>query len=218
MKTKKAVDIIWNYMQLRQPIMPADVLVLLGSRDDRVASYAATLLQNNVAPICVVTGGIAHGHDLLATKWAEESEADHFINVLHAEGVKKNRIYKENAATNTGQNATLSYKVLTEHRIEPKSILIVTKPYMERRALATFLAQWPHRKTAMRVSSASGTVDAYCNDDQPFDVVVNIMVGDFQRLVEYPKRRLMIAQQSIPADVVAAYDDLVAAGYTHHLI
>ena len=95
-------------------------------------------MKKGIAPVCVVTGGIAHGHDLLATKWAEDTEADHFIAILKKVGIDPNQIYREPKATNTGQNALLSYDLLTEHQINPESILIVTKPYMERRVLATF--------------------------------------------------------------------------------
>jgi uncharacterized SAM-binding protein YcdF (DUF218 family) len=211
---ENAINVIWDYMQLRQPIVKADALILLGSRDDRVANYAAGLLQCDITPICVVTGGVAHHHDLLATKWDEASEADHFIAILRANSIDESRIYKEAKATITGENVLLSHKLLVEHEIYPKSILIVTKPYMERRALATFQAQWPDADCAMRVSSMGGTIAEYCADgSQPFELVVNIMVGDFQRIMEYPRRGFLVAQQ-IPQKVHEAYDILVKTGYT----
>jgi len=97
-------------------------------------------------------------------------------------------------------------------------VLIVTKPYMERRALATFQAQWPDAHCGMRVSSAGGTVAKYCADKtQDFETVVNIMVGDFQRIIEYPKRGFLVAQ-SMPQNVREAYRALVGAGYNEHLL
>lgn len=213
-----AIEIIWDYMQLRQTVTSADVLVLLGSRDDRVANYAASLLQNDIAPICVVTGGEAHHHDLLATKWDEGSEADHFIAILRAEGIDGLRIYREAKATSTGDNVLLSHKLLVSHEIYPKSILIITKPYMERRALATFQAQWPDTGCNMRVSSVGGTIAEYCADKtQDYETVVNIMVGDFQRIIEYPKRGFLM-EQPIPQNAHDAYQILVDAGYDQHLL
>jgi hypothetical protein len=43
------------------------------------------------------------------------------------------------------------------------------------------------------------------------------MVGDFQRLLVYAERGWQTPQE-IPDDVRAAYERLVAAGYTRHLI
>jgi len=57
---------------------------------------------------------------------------------------------------------------------------------MERRALATFQAQWPDKETAFRVTSPGGSIEAYCNESQTYEEVVNIMIGDFQRIINYP--------------------------------
>jgi len=43
------------------------------------------------------------------------------------------------------------------------------------------------------------------------------MVGDLQRIREYPRMGFQI-EQEIPAEVRAAYEALVAAGYDRHLI
>jgi hypothetical protein len=43
------------------------------------------------------------------------------------------------------------------------------------------------------------------------------MVGDLQRIREYPARGFQVAQD-IPADVWAAFEALVAAGFDRHLI
>lgn len=159
--------------------------------------------------------GVAHSHDLLATKWQEATEAAHFAEIMQASGVNQDRLYIEDRATNTGENAALSYELLTSKNIQPKSILIVTKPYMERRALATFQAQWPDRAVNMHVCSTGQTIDDYCNDEQSFDTVLNIMVGDFERIIEYPKHRLS-ELQAIPTEVMNAFDILKRSGYVKH--
>jgi hypothetical protein len=43
------------------------------------------------------------------------------------------------------------------------------------------------------------------------------MVGDLQRLRVYPEKGFQIPQE-IPADVWAAYEELVRAGYDKYLI
>jgi hypothetical protein len=47
--------------------------------------------------------------------------------------------------------------------------------------------------------------------------VVSIMVGDLQRIRDYPARGFQI-EQEIPAEVMAAYDELVAKGFTQYLV
>lgn len=48
-------------------------------------------------------------------------------------------------------------------------------------------------------------------------VLINIMVGDMQRIIEYPKKGFQI-HQDVPEKVMAAYKALVKTGYTKQLI
>ncbi len=43
------------------------------------------------------------------------------------------------------------------------------------------------------------------------------MVGDFERIVEYPKHGFQV-EQDIPVDVLDAWRRLVGLGYTSHMI
>lgn len=122
----------------------------------------------------------------------------------------------ETKATNTGENATYSYELMQKHGIGAKSLLIVTKRYRERRAQATFEAQWPDREVVIHTISQPIEFDQYCHDDQPRDTVINIMVGDLQRIIEYPALGYQ-SYQAVPDLVQAAYMTLIAAGYSHHL-
>ena len=130
-------------------------------------------------------------------------------------GLAKN-VYIEDKAENTGDNAILSYKLLAAKGITPKTITIVTKPYMERRALATFEAQWPNEQVRLYVTSPGGSFDDYINTEQPADMVVNIMVGDLQRIMEYPRLGLQ-SKQLVPSQVKSAFEQLIAAGYDKRL-
>lgn len=68
-QTLYLAEIIWKYMLLGQPVMPADCMLVLGSRDERVAVYAAELSQKYTFGHIVISGGISHTQDLLATPW-----------------------------------------------------------------------------------------------------------------------------------------------------
>ncbi len=209
-----AVDTIWDYLRIGNQPSGADCLLVLGSRDDRVASYAAQLTSTRSFKTIVVSGGSAHKNDLLATKWTESTEAEHFYTVMRSSGVQQ-EIILEYKATNTGENCKFSYKLLKEEGIKPDSILIITKPYMERRAIATFTKQWPGSNVTFQVASPQMTFENYCNEDQPAASVINIMVGDLERIIKYPELGFQTWQQ-VAAHVKAALKTLQNAGYTKH--
>lgn len=48
---------VWDYMVLSQPVESADVLLVLGSRDDRVAEYATELCREHRFGQVMISGG-----------------------------------------------------------------------------------------------------------------------------------------------------------------
>ncbi len=50
-----------------------------------------------------------------------------------------------------------------------------------------------------------------------FEMLINVMIGDLQRIRIYPERGFQISQP-IPEDVWSAYEELAAMGYDRHLI
>ncbi len=158
----EAAATLWGYMQLGQTRGAVDVMVVLGSRDDRVAVYAAGLMGQGIAPRCLVSGGATQANDLLVTSWREDTEAEHFVNVMKATGISTDKVLMEDRSTNTGENTRFSYDVLKAAEILVRSLLIVTKPYLEGRVLATFEAQWPNKATKLHVTSQGGSIEQYC--------------------------------------------------------
>ncbi len=78
---------------------------------------------------------------------------------------------------------------------------------MERRAIATFEAQWPDRHTQFFVSSAPILLHEYCNAEYPVDETVQVMLKDFQSLIDYPKHGWQ-TPQTIPRRVLRAVEYL----------
>jgi uncharacterized SAM-binding protein YcdF (DUF218 family) len=130
-------------------------------------------------------------------------------------GVPEEKMLIENRSTNTSENIRFSRELLKARHIEPQKIIAVQKPYMERRTLATFGIVWPEIELA--VTSPQLTFDEYINVEYPKDLVINIMVGDLQRIMRYPALGYQL-YQTVPNDVKDAYDELVKLGYTEHLI
>lgn len=207
--------IVWNYHQLNQPLVKSDAILVLCSIDDRVANFAADLFLRGYGGYIIFSGGVAHGDDALRTKW-EGTEADHFADIAVSMGVPKDKILIEDSAQNTGQNITFSFELLAGRGLHPKSLILVQTPYSERRSYATFKKQWPDQSTRICIASPLTRYEAYFNDANPKDLVINIMLGDLQRIKEYPKLNYQI-EQDIPAEVWAAYEKLVGLGYSQHI-
>ena len=205
--------ILWDYHHLHQPLRHAEMMLVLGSHDIRVAEYATKLFKQNLAPIIIVSGGIAHVGDLLETGW-KRSEAEEFSDVMIRSGVPQEKILMETKAKNTGENFTLSAEILKKQAIEFTTSIVVTKPYMERRAYATGKIQWP--KIDLIITSSPLNFKEYVSSEIDQEVLVNIMVGDLQRILEYPSKGFQIVQD-IPPDILDAYQRLVMAGYDKHL-
>ncbi len=214
----KALDAarhIFAYHQLPHTPIRSDVMIVLGTNDTRVAEHAAALYHQGYAPLIVTTGGIAHQNDLLATAW-ERAEADVFAEVLIERGVPAENILHETQATNTAQNIILSKELLQQRSIQVQRALIVVKPFMQRRVLATYVVEWP--EVPVSVCTWTTTFDDYCTTSELTpERVTHIMLGDLQRLWVYAQRGYS-APQRIPGEVKAAFDGLVTLGYTRHLI
>jgi len=201
---------LWDYHHMNMPLEPADVILVMGSHDLQVGEYGARLWLEGWAPWLLLSGGLGN----LTRRIWEEAEADQFARIARGMGVPDERVLIENRSTNTGENVLFSRALLEERGISANTFLLVQKPYMERRAYATFRKLWPEK--AVRVSSPPIPFREYFSAETPFELVVNVMVGDLQRILLYPARGFQIAQD-VPPEVITAYEALVAAGYDKHL-
>ena len=213
--TRFLAEQIWHYHQMNHRLEKADAILVLCSHDKRVAERGAELFLEGWAPLLIFSGGLGA---ITSGMWTE-SEADQFAAVAINLGVPRDKILIENKSTNTGENVLFTRRLLAEQELDPEKFILVQKPYMERRAYATFRKFWPEKKvlvTSPQVSFAE-YLRAYKNEKLTSDDVISIMVGDLQRIREYPARGFQIPQE-IPGDVWDAYNELVRAGYDRHLM
>ncbi len=61
------------------------------------------------------------------------------------------------------------------------------------------------------------TLDEYFTDELRPEMMINILMGDLQRIWVYA-RKGWSAPQRLPQEVKEAYDALVCLGFTQHLI
>ncbi|HMH32377.1 MAG TPA: YdcF family protein [Puia sp.] len=202
---------LWDYHHVNHSIEKADCILVLGSHDLRVAERGAELFLDRWAPLLVFSGGLGN---FTKTLWTE-TEADLFAKIARDKGVPEKGILIENKSTNTGENILFTQQLLKERKLDPQSFLLVQKPYMERRSYATFKKHWPGKK--LLVTSPQISFEAYPTPEIPLEKVINIMVGDLQRIKLYPAKNFQIAQD-IPDEIWQAFGRLVELGFNGHLV
>jgi len=202
---------LWDYHHMHHALEKSDCILALGSHDLRVAERAADIYLEGWAPIIIFSGGLGN---LTKDIWSEP-EADQFAGIAKRKGVPEKAILIENKSTNTGENILFTQQLLQEKHLDPHSFIVVQKPYMERRSYATFKKHWPEKK--LLVTSPQLSFEEYVTDEIPVEKVINIMVGDLQRIRLYPAKGFQIFQE-IPDDVWKAYDELVSMGFNNHML
>lgn len=211
MTEQQAIDILWDYHHMGHTLVPSQLIFVLGSNDTRVAEHAAELYHRGIAPLILFSGGKGRFTD----EW-QTSEAELFAHTAMKCGVPQEAILVENKSTNTGENIRFSRAILEQHDF-PSSLQLVAlqKPYMERRTFATLKKQWPEAN--ILISSPSFSFDDYINEKLPRELVASAIVGDFQRIIEYPAQGFAIPQPITP-QALEAFRTLVEAGFTSQLI
>ena len=214
-QTYALAETLWNYHLMKHHIAAADAILVLCSHDERVADRAAQLFHEGLAPLVIFSGG--HG-SITRTLW-NEPEAERFAQIAIDQGVPREKILTETQSTNTGENIEFTKRLLAEHGLDLRRFIVVQKPYMERRAFATFRKLWPEKEVVVTSPQVSFReyVDESTNRALSAADEVSIMVGDLQRIRVYPARGYQIAQE-IPEEVWGAFEELVRAGYDKYLI
>ncbi len=203
--------LIWDYHQLGHQLRPCSVGIGLGSHDLGVATLAADLYRAGLFPVLVFSGGNSPTTAARFPRGEAVQYAEHAITL----GVPSGAIIIEPRATNTGQNIDYSRHALVEAGIPVTSVMLMSKPYMERRAYATIRKAWP--EVELVCASEDVTFDEYVKSIGDDKLVIGMLVGDLQRVIIYPGRGFAIAQD-IPDDVAGAYQRLIVAGYDSRLL
>lgn len=203
----QAARTLWDFHLVYDDLSEAALIIGLGSYDLRVADHCAELFHQGLAKRILFTGKSGNWTGGLY----QGTEADAFAARARELGVPETSIIIEPRATNIGENIRFSRAMVTD---DIRRVIIVTKPQTQRRAHATVRAQWPE-------VDALVTAPVTRFEDQPtyaypLEMFIHELVGDVQRIRDYPAKGFQIAQ-SIPASVANAFDFLVKEGYHHHL-
>ena len=202
---------IWDYHQMHHPARPCSAGIGLGSHDLGVATLAADLYHAGLFPVLVFTGA---NSPTTASRFPR-GEAVHFAEHAARLGVPASAIILEPEALNTGQNIEFSRRALATAGIEATSVMLICKPYMERRAYATARKTWPGVDAVC--ASEQLALDDYAKAIGDDKLVIDMLVGDLQRVIAYPALGFAIPQD-VPSQVMAAYQRLTARGYDSRLL
>lgn len=202
---------LWDYHQMGHVPRPCSVAIGLGSHDLGVADTAVDLYKRGLAPLLLFTGATSP----TTRERMPRGEAVHYRERAIELGVPGSAVLVEPNARNTGENIRFSRAVLEEAHVEVSSVLLISKPYEERRAYATACKLWPE----VEIVSASTpmTLEEYADSIQDARLVIDMLVGALQRLLIYPEQGFMISQP-VPDDVIEAYERLCREGFTSRLL
>jgi uncharacterized SAM-binding protein YcdF (DUF218 family) len=203
---RRDAGLLWRYLQLGHELRRCDVAIGLGSHDLGVATYAAELYRRGLFPVIVFSGGTSP----TTRDRFPEGEAARYRTHAIGLGMPDSAIIVEPMATNTGANITKSRSVLEAAGHAPSSILLISKPYAQRRSHATIQKLWP--EVDVVCASMPLGYDEYVTSIGDESLVIDMMTGDLQRIIEYPARGFTV-QQDVPSDVLDAYRRLHSAGF-----
>ena len=202
---------LWDYGLMNHKLEKADAIIVFGSYNPIVANRAVELFKDGWPPVIVFSGNRSDS----TTAW-KKTEAETMADIAIELGVPKDKILIEPNAINSGENVLFSKALLEKHGINPKRVIVIQKPYSERRAYATTKARWPGVEVI--ASSPQISYEQYMKTT-PKDKNDSIatMVGDLQRIKVYAKKGFQIPQE-IPDDVWQAYEKLTKFGFDKCLI
>ncbi|RPF34847.1 YdcF family protein [Streptomyces sp. TLI_185] len=202
---------LWDYHRTGHTLRPCSVAIGLGSHDLGVADTAVDLYKRGMAPLLVFTGATSP----TTRERMPRGEAVHYRERALELGVPASAVLVEPHARNTGENIRFSRAVLEKAGVDVSSVLLISKPYEERRAYATARKLWPE----VEIVSASTpmTLEEYADSIQDARLVIDMLVGALQRLLIYPEQGYMISQP-VPDDVLEAYERLCHEGFTSRLL
>jgi uncharacterized SAM-binding protein YcdF (DUF218 family) len=219
-------DLIARWLARRDPIdRPVDRIVLMGSAVIESVEVAAEAHRVLAAPI-VVSGGIGHSTQFLDEAvrrrglglGTDRPESHVFRELLLRYGVPDAEIVVEDRSTNCGQNAARTRELISR----PQTLLLIQDPTMQRRTHAcversfsdlpgtTLISHAPVIPWIGpdHVSAAPGAPEIWSRER-----FVSLLLGEVHRLspdVYGPHGRNFIDHVEVPAEVLAAYNRLVA--------
>jgi hypothetical protein len=224
MSVLKDVKTVFDYLFFcHETVRSVDCIVVFGSSDEAVAVHAASLYNRGLSEKVLFSGGATQQRNRVLSKLPYETEAQWFKAVAVARGVSDSAILLEEKATNTSENVLFTENLIMQHNLlKSRRIIVVQKPYMSRRTMATIQLQWRDYNTIKFFSMPEMvSCDKYFSRISPdcVDSQINTMVGDLNRIIKYAEPPyLYSAKQIVPEKVMCSLQSLIQQGYDKRLV
>jgi uncharacterized SAM-binding protein YcdF (DUF218 family) len=210
-RVRELARVLWDYHVLLEPVERSDFILALGSHDERVAMHAASLMRMGLSELLIASGGAGK---VTGEVW-QEPEAERYAEVAASMGLASDQMLVENGASNTGENLTRTRELLEGRGLSAETGILVAKPYMARRSLHTAQAQWP--TVSWQVSVPPIGFDSYATEEVPEERMVNLLVGDLQRMWVFADKGFQ-SPAHVPPVARNAYAELVSLGFDRFVI
>lgn len=129
----------------------ADVIIAVGGSMPQIAESAASLYHDGFAPYIVAGGGYSvkigffkgpsDKNDIYNKHY--RTECDFYTDVLLNNGVPESAILHENRSGHTRENAEFAKRVIEEHGLSVKVMIVVCKRFHARRCQIFFQSAFP---------------------------------------------------------------------------
>lgn len=200
--------ILWDWQAAEDEVVPADAALGLGSYDVRVADRCVELFTASLVRLVCFSGGSGNFTEGRFPRGEAHAFAERALRL----GLPEVALIIEPTATNTAENINRSRPLLEARGV--RSLILVAKPNMLLRGVATAAVQWPGlpvKRAAARVPFAKDLTPGRTVRD-----LINELVGDAERLRLYPERGWQVVVP-IPSAVAESVHELIRRGYDQHL-
>jgi len=170
---------ISDFIFMKDPLQEADIILIPGGSVEGLAKKAADLYHLGYGGYILPSGG----YNKKISAYANEYE---FLKeVLLEAGVPEEAILKENKASHTFDNASLSRQVIESHGLLVNRAILVTKAYHARRAYQTYKLYFP--QVDIRVCPVADRLDISKDNWYLDPLKVDKVMGEVTKVATYFK-------------------------------
>lgn len=190
------VKIVFDFLSEHIPenaIPRCDALFIFGSTTGEIAKHAAHLYFLGKTSKLIITG--SHRHDKNEGPFGFASEAEYLASIAYAEGVPTANVLLETKSKNTYENVMFGMETATRAGLRPKTLVLVSIPYLLRRAVLCFKKNFPNITT---YGSAMPVADDFFTSYR-----LERIKGELPRLIKYAEMGT-IAASVIPTQIEIA--------------
>jgi uncharacterized SAM-binding protein YcdF (DUF218 family) len=191
--TQKLCEIILNYLTITDKLNQADAIFISGGKSIITLNKAYEIYKQGIAHKIVFVGKKGPYTD---PSW--RSEADEYSKRLTELGVSSTDLIWEPLSTNTLDDTKYCMHLLTDNNINPRCLILVTRPFHQRRVYATFKKQYPETEY----------INAPSDEEYPLtEESIKRLLAEIDRIIEYGNKG-DLEKQTIPLQVSDAHEQL----------